>query len=281
MPFADETYIAQPENYRTIGRHVRKHGILVTMPDETVYTVRNLFTVESDNTKLAKNADDTEASRYLTVGLSLAPFTLAGMGNVCASASPHCAAGCLNTAGKGLVKDALGRETVQRARIAKTRALLSRDTRAWFVAALYEQIENHRRRASRKGLRLAVRLNVLSDLPFENMLPGLFSAFPDVQFYDYTKIVSRLGRTPSNYDLTFSLSETNERDALGALARGFRIAAVFSHRQAFPTFWRGFRVVNADAHDARFLDGPAVVCALKAKGLMRAQVGKSGTMVQA
>lgn len=264
-----------PEDYRARAAQVRKAGLSVPMVDGSVYTVRNLFTDESANLKLSKSGKAFAAGLapedYYTVGLSLAPYTLAGMGNVCGKASPQCAALCLNTAGKGLVKDKLGRETCQRARIAKTRAALSRDpeVRAGFVSALVEQIERAEVRAERKGKRLAVRLNVLSDLPWETLAPWLFERFPNVHFYDYTKNPSRLGRTPSNYDLTFSRSETNEPDAIAALAAGYRVAVVFNHRAPLPETWAGYPVVNADLHDLRFLDGSAVVSGLKAKGRAR------------
>jgi hypothetical protein len=259
-----------PNDYAERGKRLTRDGLTVKLADGTPYTVRQLLTEQDDNIKLAKSGK-VDGAKFYTVGLSLAPYTLAGMGSVCASASPACIAGCLNTAGKGLVKDASGRQTVQNARIAKTRAALARDTdtRADFVSMLVWQLERAKTRARKVGLRLAVRLNVLSDLPWENMAPWLFERLPDVQFYDYTKVYARLGTVPSNYDLTFSRSEKNDTDCASAIARGFRVAVVFNNRKPLPETWNGARVVDADLHDMRFLDGPGVVSGLKAKGKLR------------
>ena len=265
-------YFRLSDDYRERGKRLTRDGLTVTMPDGTNYTVRELLTAESANMKLAKSG--TAGAGFYTVGLSLAPYTVAGMGNLCASASPACIAGCLNTAGKGNVQNAAGRFTVQDARIAKTRALLSRDasTRDDVIAMLVWQLERAHNKAVRKGLKLAVRLNVLSDLPWERLAPWLFVHFADVQFYDYTKVYARLGTTPANYDLTFSRSETNEEHAVLALSRGFRVAVVFTNRAPLPATWNGARVIDADLHDLRFIDGSGVVSGLKAKGKLRGLV---------
>ncbi len=262
-------FLTLPDNYQDRARRLETIGAIVSLPDGTTYTVRNLLTDQDDNLKLAKSGK--AGAGFYTVGLSLAPAMLAGMGNVCPSASPACLAGCLNTAGKGLVQNGHGRYMVQAARIAKTRVLLSRDAdvRADGVSLLVYQLERAQAKAHAAGLRLAVRLNVLSDLKWETMAPWLFTRFPDVQFYDYTKIYSRLGHTPANYDLTFSRSEVNGAYATAALARGFRVAVVFNNRHGLPAEYYGVRVVNADRHDLRFLDGSSVIAGLLSKGKLK------------
>ena len=61
--------------------------------------------------------------------------------------------------------------------------------------------------------------------------------FPNVQFYDYTKSVSRMlkyldGGLPSNYDLTFSRSEDNDAECDIILAEGGNVAMVFKKRHS-------------------------------------------------
>ena len=88
-----------------------------------------------------------------------------------------------------------------------------------------------------------VRLNVISDVPWELVAPWIFDRFPGTPygqdralqgFYDYTKIVGR--QTPRNYDLTFSFSGTNYSRAAWELDRGRRVAVVFF----FPEVQREF-----------------------------------------
>ncbi len=38
----------------------------------------------------------------------------------------------------------------------------------------------------------AVRLNDTSDLSWERLHPDLFTEFPNIQFYDYTKLYKRM-----------------------------------------------------------------------------------------
>ena len=114
------------------------------------------------------------------------------------------------------------------------------------------------------GLTLAARLNVFSDIDWEHVYPELFSTFDDVTFYDYTKRLDRV-ELPANYHLTYSRSELNEPAILGLLAQGHNAAVVFDSKQ-FPETWHGYRVINGDAHDLRFLDPKGVVVGLSAKG---------------
>ena len=56
--------------------------------------------------------------------------------------------------------------------------------------------------------------------------------FPNIQFYDYTKIYKRAvkfvkGEYPKNYHLTYSLNEDNKDLAFNILKMGGNISAVF------------------------------------------------------
>ena len=116
--------------------------------------------------------------------------------------------------------------------------------------------------AHRHGKLAAVRLNVFSDIPWERFLD--LDRFPDIQFYDYTKVAARLGRTPANYYLTFSRSENNEPQARQSLAKGFNVAVPFRDP---PARFLGHPVIDGDTHDYRFLDPKGVIVGLKPKGL--------------
>jgi hypothetical protein len=162
---------------------------------------------------------------------------------------------------------------IQTARIRRTNRFF--DERDAFMEQLVREVERHVRESSRDGMFPAVRLNGTSDLPWERIrvmrdgiqYPSMMSAFPDVQFYDYTKVPTR--RPTGNYHLTFSLSETNERQARAWLAAGGSVAVVFDIKarggKLPDTYW-GHRVVNGDASDVRFRDPRHVIIGLKAKG---------------
>jgi hypothetical protein len=99
----------------------------------------------------------------------------------------------------------------------------------------------------------------------------LFHDFPQIQFFDYTKIRSRMRRFlskedwPANYHLTFSVDATNHDHTRSVLAAGGNVAAVFWPE--LPTTWSNYPVIDGETHDARFLDPEGVIVGLKAKGL--------------
>jgi hypothetical protein len=116
-----------------------------------------------------------------------------------------------------------------------------------------------------------VRLNGTSDLGWEGIARELMQKYPDVQFYDYTKVLGRMlrfleGKFPSNYHLTFSKSESNDADVLQVLQNGGNVAVVFKN---MPVQYNGYNVVDGDASDLRFLDSTNVIVGLKAKGKAR------------
>lgn len=198
------------------------------------------------------------AKGYMTAILYLAPYTLSGT-NLCPKASAGCAAACLNTAGRGQMN------SVQTARLKKTRYFLER--RDEFIAQLKVEILAAKRRAAKLGLTLVVRLNGTSDVVWDK-ISDVIQTFPDTQFYDYTKIAKRfLFDRPANYDLTFSLSEDNLKDAEMVLKLGGRVAVVFRDSN-YPESFLGYPVMNGDDTDLRFLDGSGIV-ALYAKGKAR------------
>lgn len=197
----------------------------------------------------------------LTGVMYLAPARLSGF-EVCPKATEGCRKACLNTAGRG------GMTSTQKARVRKTREFFTQ--KEAFMAQLEKDIEALIRKADREDLQPAVRLNGTADIPWERVRYGedrrtIFEAFPEIQFYDYTKRPRR--EPPANYDLTFSLAESNEAEALLAILNGMNVAVVF--RDGLPETYLGLPVINGDETDVRFYDPKGVVVGLKAKGKAR------------
>jgi len=121
--------------------------------------------------------------------------------NVCRRATVQCASSCLVFSGQN---------RSDRYNTIKKFALLSSlvNQPEAFVRMLVASIESHVCDTACENEMPLVRLNVFSDLPWELMVPGLFERFPEVQFYDYTKIPNR--KPPENYDLTFSFAGTKK-----------------------------------------------------------------------
>ena len=205
--------------------------------------------------------------------------------NVCQYASAGCRAACLVFAGM-----AAAYVSINQARIKRTRRFFKE--RAAYMARLVFETERHIIESVAHSMIPAVRLNGTSDLPWERIpcdrggvqYASIFEAFAmdPVTFYDYTKApASKRQNLPGNYSLTFSLAEDNRADAIDWLAAGGNVAVVFDVK-TFPgrtlpaTFW-GYRVIDADGDDARFLDPENVIVGLKAKGL--AKTDDSGFVV--
>lgn len=231
---------------------------------------KTLLSVSSDS-KTVKG----EKAGYLTGILYLAPGTIAGTGNLCVNASTGCALSCLWQAGRAAMF-----ESINRARVMKTRFL--KNDRKGFESMLLKDVAALIRKAKRMGLTPALRLNGTSDLPFENLFPSVFSSFPTLQTYDYSKSIKRAlawskGEMPSNYHLTFSLSESNRAQAALALRAGVNVAAVvhgYNPGETIPFEGLTVETVEGDSSDLRFLDRPSSngqgrFIILKAKGPAR------------
>ena len=207
-----------------------------------------------------KNAKTVKGQKfgYKTAILYLAPSNLSGF-NVCPMASNGCKKACLNTSGHGAFSN------VQLGRINKTRWFIQE--RESFLNQLENEIKNHIRNCEKNNFVPCIRLNGTSDISFENF--GIFEKFPNVQFYDYTKIYKRAlkfvnGELPSNYHLTYSLNEDNKKQAFNILKLGGNISAVF--RSFIPKEFKSFKVIDADLSDLRFKDPLNSICGLVAKG---------------
>jgi hypothetical protein len=199
---------------------------------------------------------------YETFGIHFAPANISGY-EVCQGRSKGCTDSCLNLAGMGVM--------VQPQRIEKTKSFF--EEQALFMDNLIKEIETGIKSAAKKSLQAVFRLNLTSDIRWEDIIhkgKNIFQHFSGVQFYDYIKLFDRLDLTISNYHLTFSRAETkvSQVKSFAALAKGNNSAFVFSTKkdQPLPTEHEGFKVIDGDENDLRFLDPKNAIVGLRAKG---------------
>lgn len=213
-----------------------------------------------------------------TYGIYLAPSTLSGF-NVCPN-SDYCKENCLNESGHNKVEllgnKAKARKTKKKFKdssINKRRILITRlffANREVFMRLCVHEINNAMKRAKTIGHFFSIRLNCTSDIsPTAFTLDGknILQIFPNVSFYDYTKVPKRLellAKYP-NYDLTWSIdgSIKNRKIGLEFLERGGRVAVVYG-TDTMPKLWYGYKTEDGDKSDYRPQDiNP--VCMLKFK----------------
>ena len=214
------------------------------------------------------------AQGYNTYILHLAPADLSGY-ETCAKRTDGCTAACLNTAGRGgMFKRGENTNVIQQARIRKTKMFF--ENRVEFMTTLVKDIELAIKQSKKMELVPVFRLNGTSDLAWEKyevvrngkLFRNIFTAFPEVQFYDYTKILGRKVKEYSNYQLTFSAADGNDSDVLKALNEGLNVAVVFGIKKTLPmpVDYLSRPVFNGDESDLRFLDPKGVIVGLYAKG---------------
>ena len=203
---------------------------------------------------------------YLSFILHLAPADLSGH-EVCPKRTAGCTAACLNTAGRGgMFKRGENTNMIQKARIRKT--VMYFEQRDLFLATLEADIRKAIKFAEKQGLIPVFRLNGTSDLSVEKW--GIIEKFPQVQFYDYTKVLGRKVAHLPNYHLTFSRADGNAADVPKAVAQGMNVAVVYDR---IPE-----GVFSADETDLRFLDPKVGIIGLKAKG--RAKKDTTGFVIR-
>ena len=239
----------------------------------TYKKTKNLLS--TNNTKTVKG----EKMGFTTYIMYLAPHTQNSKGiNLCSHASKGCASACLFKSGAARF------DQVQQGKTNKTEWFL--DNRQEFLNQLDKEIKNivakHEAIEGEKVLKangdvlrnkkFAIRLNGTSDIPFEKHKirdgKNIFELYPSVQFYDYTKNHIRFEKElPSNYHLTFSQSEDNQNKAIELLKKGKNVAIVFGVKKEseLPLTYNGFKVINGDESDLRFLDEKNVIVGLKYK----------------
>jgi len=215
----------------------------------------------ASSSKIAKGLQYNE-STYI---LYLSPANSSGY-EVCPMRTQECTDACLHESGRNKIDFAKNR--INNARIIKTRLFI--EHKDFFMGWLIAEIKSAHTKALSQGHTFSVRLNGTSDIDIRQFkLDGLYitEIFPDVMFYDYTKVHSRMrmAKLMPNYDLTFSFSGRNMEDTVDTLVSDVGRVAVVFEGVTLPMTWKGFPVIDGDAYDMRYLDPSGVVVGLKFK----------------
>lgn len=199
--------------------------------------------------------------------LYLAPAKMSGY-EVCPMRSAECTALCLNESGRNRID--VHENKINKSRIKKTQLFF--ENREFFMNWMIDEIKQAKSEAEKQGFKFSIRLNNTSDLSPEQFYlkqgdgttKNILELFPDVQFYDYTKVPNRLKLKQKypNYDLTFSYSGTNIEDCFKMLDNEVRVAMVFKN---VPETFMGYDVVPGDDYDMRYKDKGNVIIGLKYK----------------
>jgi hypothetical protein len=240
----------------------------------TGFKSNNLLSISAD-AKTSKG----EKMGFLTGILYLAPYKTIPLFNTCPMAEKAaCFNACLYSAGRGAYS------SVQNGRINKTNWFYA--DKQGFILQLIKNIKTLINKAYKLNLTPLIRLNGTSDIKWENIgfeyegkaYDNIMQLFPNIQFYDYTKIANR-ENIPANYDLTFSYSGKPEFMPYiqRAINKGLRLAVVFRNKHNLPSDFMGLEVVIGDDSDIRHIDPQGVIVALYAKG--KAKQDNSGFVV--
>ncbi len=214
------------------------------------YQDKKLLSDGKTNTKLAKN-------KTRTYGLSLIPHSLNSKGeNICKYSTKECRSMCLNMTGRA------GFNSVQIARLNKTDYFVNHKKE--FTEKLYKELEA----INKKGNKVLVRLNVVSDVDWEAEMQKISKSlgdFKNITFYAYTKnpFVIEANKL-DNQHFTFSFSGGNWNWCEKFLKeKTANVAVVF--KNVVPLTYRGYKVISGDATDERTLDEKGVIVGLKYK----------------
>lgn len=215
----------------------------------------------ASSSKIAKGLKFNEAT-YI---LYLAPANLSGY-EVCPMRTKECSEACLNESGHNRID--VKKNNINKARIKKTKLFF--EHREFFMNWLYAEIVKAKVKADILGMRFSVRINGTSDISLESFKingVNILQHFDNVQFYDYTKVDNRFRMLDkySNYDLTYSFSGNNMDKCLELLMKKKgRVAMVFEGKH-LPESFMGFKVVDGDTYDMRYLDEQGVIVGLRFK----------------
>lgn len=217
-----------------------------------------LLNTNASNTKIMKTQTGTE---YNIASLSLMPD-----GIICPSqVIAECKEPCLVSSGRGQM------HSVANARQSKTD--LWHSDKELFLTILKKEIGAFELKCAKKGKLAAFRLNTISDIAWHKY--GIPQLFKTSLFYDYTKIASRLGKTPENYKLMFSYSKAikYQKQVQEAMKTDFPITVVF--RGGMPSTYLNRKVIDGDKSDLINLYSGKVIIGLKLKGGKAIQASKS------
>jgi hypothetical protein len=215
---------------------------------------------------ISKTVKHKKSIKYgeLTYSLYLAPGKTSGY-EVCPGRTPECSALCLNESGMNTMTQNIKGDVINRSRITKTRLFF--EDPELFMGWLISEINSGITKAKKLGYFFSVRLNNTSDISPEDFVyngMNILEIFPNIQFYDYTKVAERVAllNVYKNYDLTYSYTGYNWDICKGMLNSGIRVAVVF---KKIPTTFMGYDVIDGDAYDMRFHDNWPTIIGLKFK----------------
>jgi len=228
----------------------------------------------SHSTKLMHSLIEKKISTY---GIYLAPSDISGY-NVCQNSST-CREHCLFGSGQNMMDILSGKNKITASRIKKTKLFF--ENREYFMQLLIAEIKLHKLKAELNGNEFSVRLNCTSDISIEEFVfegQNICEIFPDVQFYDYTKVYNHISAATKypNYDITFSFNGLNWGMCEKALRNNVRVAVVFEKH--LPKTFHGFSVIDGDLYDSRYYDEKNVIVGLKFKLVASAVKDKKFTM---
>lgn len=221
--------------------------------------------------------------KYLTSALYLLQSDLSGY-NVCPHSTASCREICLGTCSGRSAMVPRGKK-VSRVQVARLRrTLLFKKYPVLFTERLDNEIQLLVKKATKKGVQAAVRINGTSDLPVEIIFHRTLKKYPEVMFYDYTKSVSRMvkflkGEMPTNYHLTFSYAPENHEKAIQILQMGGNVAVAFDSKKSEDFVGKTFlerEILNGDLHDLRFTDpqgGQVIGLTKKGLGKIKSTMG--------
>lgn len=187
---------------------------------------------------------------------------------VCPGRSKSCTTSCLNMSGHNRMD--MKREMINKSRIKKTKLFF--EEREFTVRWIIAEIEKFKTKATNMSYTFSVRLNNTSDISPEEFYiidngkkKNLLELFPDITFYDYTKVPSRVNllKKYKNYDLTFSFNGYNIELCKKMLKKNVRVAVVFNG--VLPDEFINHQVVNGDLYDMRYKEATNVIVGLHYK----------------
>ena len=217
--------------------------------------------------KINHSSKHAKAYHYneMVYTIYLSPANRSGF-EVCPGRSAECTALCLNESGHNRINV---QNNINQTRNKKTQMFFTDHN--LFMGWVINEIRSGILRAQRLGYRFSVRLNNTSDISPEmffikinGIKKNILELFPDVQFYDYTKVSGRveLMKKYPNYDVTFSFDGNNLTTCLEMLKNNVRVAMVFHE---VPKEYLGYDVIDGDKYDMRYLDPKNCIVGLKFK----------------
>jgi hypothetical protein len=275
-----------PEETKRKGLESQKH-FRTFMHERGNHSKKNALQLTGENGK----TELSSGAGVQTLGLSLAPHSSSGYKqNLCPKASSECAKNCLGFTAGGNKQYP---EAAFRAKLLRTHYLAEHPEHA--ARLMSKEIGENEKWSDKHGYKPGFRPNVTSDLPYEKLMPKkFFEKHHKTQFYDYTKIASRLNNDdmPKNYSLALSHTgtghhESNDKDVVKALDKGKVVAMVHQKSKITPTHvedvqtGKHYPLVNGDKDDnvydrhkaAGISKSNGVVSGLKLKGVTNAAAG--------